>query len=104
MNDSKTGAIRPHLGSFAIAFAIIFAAGVYGFVASPAFAVFFMCFVGFLLFCGLGLLMLSAADDMGWFGGIGAGLFFLVAIAALVGGIQDAREQIMHPAKVAPAQ
>jgi len=89
MSQAQTSTLRPHLGSFAIAAAIIFAAGVFGFVSSHAFAIFFLSLVGAAVLAAIGLFFL-AAGEIGWVSGLVAGLFILMACAALIGGIDEA--------------
>lgn len=101
MIDSKSSLVRTHLGTLALAFAILFAAGVFGFVSSKAFAIFFLCFVGSIVFAGIGLAFLSAAGEVGWISGIVAGMFLLMAVAGLIGGIKEALDAVRSGAPAA---
>lgn len=101
MSEARHSLIRTHLGSLALAFAIIFAAGVFGFVTSKAFAIFFLCFVGFLVLAAIGLVFMSNAE--GWPGAILAGLFLFAAIAGLISGIDQALDALRSSASTANA-
>lgn len=105
MTENKIDPVKKHvdLRNLALAFAIIFAAGVFGFVSSKAFAIFFLSFIGFLIFSGIGLVLLSAADEMGWFGGIVIGGLFLMAVGTLISGIKESLDAIRSSAPAATA-
>lgn len=75
VDTARRSALSDHIGSLAIAAAIVIAACVYGFVASPAFATFLLYFIGFALLAGFAA---SAGD-----GALGSLITFFLGLSAI---------------------
>lgn len=86
-----SGWLKANIGSLAIAASIIFAAGVYGFVSSPAFATILMGVAIFLIVMGAAA---AVAKSWGWFGMVVAFFVSLAAYAVLFSAIDRSLDQM----------
>lgn len=100
VSPARVSSLRNHAGSFSIAAAIVFAAGVWGFISSPAFATILMGVALFLLIMGA---VAAIASSGGWIGHVIAFFVSLAAYAVLFSAVDRSLEQMSaaQPAKAA---
>lgn len=93
INAPRNSWLKANAGLFAVAFALLFGAGVWGYVSSPPFAIFFMGFILFLVLFATSVALASDGNITSALLGFGFFVFSLVVLFNAVGKSLDQFEK-----------